>query len=163
MAKKYPQSYTTHENARLTEHLSGPAPNLIWQRRHDAVRDLARYRARALLSQQSARRCHKSEHGERHSSARARNMACARRSGSRYPRKLPVQLQLPPARDVAGVETGEHGSDCQRDGSYSTRCTARGGSAPGIGSTKTSRHGLSTGCLPPEHDARLVARSGPLV
>ena len=42
MAKKYPQSYTTHENARLTEHLSGqPSPNVIWQRRHDAVRDLA--------------------------------------------------------------------------------------------------------------------------
>ena len=41
MAKKYPQSYTTHENAWLTEHSSGPLPNFIWQRRHDAVRDLA--------------------------------------------------------------------------------------------------------------------------
>ena len=38
MAKKYPQSCTTHENARLTKHSSGP---FIWQRRHDAVRDLA--------------------------------------------------------------------------------------------------------------------------
>jgi len=27
MAKKYPQNCTTHENARLTEHLSGPLPN----------------------------------------------------------------------------------------------------------------------------------------
>ena len=41
MAKKYPQSCTTHENARLTAHMSGPLPNFIWQRRHDAVRDLA--------------------------------------------------------------------------------------------------------------------------
>ena len=49
MAKKYPQSYTTHENARLTEHSSGPEPNCIWQRRHDAVRDLARDLASALV------------------------------------------------------------------------------------------------------------------
>ena len=49
MAKKYPQSYTTHENARLTEQSSGPESNRIWQRRHDAVRDLARDLASALV------------------------------------------------------------------------------------------------------------------
>jgi hypothetical protein len=55
-------------------------------------------RERVLLrSQQSARRCHESEHGERYSSAHVRNMACARRSGSRYPCNVPVQLHLPPA------------------------------------------------------------------